>query len=94
MCDQRPTMGLPCHAKVARAALQSKAKNFIEAQLSNVRDPSNSLTFVIVGLSPRKGLRQDDCKSRKSSDKWQRDEGLGPDIVLLVKWGFALSGIS
>ena len=31
MCDQRPTMGLPCPAKVARAyaALQSKAKNFI-----------------------------------------------------------------
>ena len=59
-------------------------------RLSGVTAHPFARPLGIVGLSPRKGLRQDDCKSRKSSDKWQRDEGLPPDRMLLVKWGFSL----
>ena len=44
----------------------------------------------ILVLSPRKRVRQDDCKSRKSSGKWQRDEGLAPDVMDLAKWCFGL----
>jgi LytS/YehU family sensor histidine kinase len=48
------------------------------------RSPADS--FLV--LSPRKRVRQDDCKSRKSSGKWQRDEGLAPDVMDLAKWCF------